>query len=124
MMPPCMRLFVPHRATTRHVCATSDYLLKHSHGLCLPVYQSCASTIVGSMVKRVYDKAVEGNDGKTLHVVDKKAHNAEQASKTSAQPPKQRFQNFYVSRQLVQLHRGGCVFTAMWPYCVPTVKLR
>ena len=57
-------------------------------------------------------------------MVDKNAHKAEQASKTSAQPPKQRFQNFYVSRQLVQLHRGGCVFTAMWPYCVPTVKLR
>ena len=119
-----MRLFVPYRATTRHVCATSDYLLKHSHGPCLPVYQSCATTIVGAMVKRADDKAVEGNDGKTLHVVDKKAHKAEKASKTSAQPPKQRLPNAYVSRQLAQLHRGGCVVTAMRPYRMPTVKLR
>ena len=70
---------------TRHVCATSDYLLKHSHGPCLPVYQSCASTIVGSMVMRADDKVVEVNDGKTLHVVDKKAHKTAKASKTSAQ---------------------------------------
>ena len=113
-----------HRATTRHVCAISDYLLKYSHGLCLPVCQSCASTIVGSMVKRADDKAVEGNDGKTLHVVDKKAHKAEKASKTLAQRPKQRLPNAYVSRQLGQLHRGGCVVTAMRPYHMPTVKLR
>ena len=59
------------------MCATSDYLLKHSHGPCLPVCQSRATTIVGAMVKRADDKVVEGNDGKTLHVVDKKAHKAE-----------------------------------------------
>ena len=109
---------------TRHVCATSDYLLKHIHGPCLPVYQSCATTIVGAMVKRADDKAVEGNDGKPRHVVDKKAHKAEKASKTSAQPSKQRLPNAYVSRQLAQLHRGGCVVTAMRPYHMPTVKLR
>ena len=98
------------------MCATSDYLLKHSHGPCLPVYQSCATTIVGAMVKRADDKAVEGNDGKTLQqVVQPKAHKAEKASKTSAQPPKQRLPNSYVSRQLGQLHRGNCMVTSMRP---------
>ena len=49
---------------------------------------------------------------------------AEKASKTSAQPSKQRLAKAYVSRQLAQLHRGGCVVTAMRPYHMPTVKLR
>ena len=76
------------------------------------------------MVKRADDKAVEGNDGKTLHVVQPKAHKAEKASKTSAQPPKQRLPNSYVSRQLAQLYRESCVVSAMRRYRMPTVKLR
>ena len=77
------------------------------------------------MVKRVYDKAVEGNDGKTLQqVFQPKVNKAEKASKTSAQPPKQRLPNSYVSRQLSQLHRGNCVVTSMRPYRMPTMKLR
>ena len=76
------------------------------------------------MVKRADDKAVEGNDGKTLHVVQPKANKAEKASKTSTQPPKQRLPNSYVNRQLGQLHRGNCVVTSMRPYRMPTMKLR
>ena len=84
----------------------------------------CFHNCVGAMVKRADDKVVEGSDSKTLHVVDKKAHKAEKASKTSAQPPKQRLPNAYVSRQLGQLHRGNCVVTSMRPYRMPTMKLR